>query len=258
MIEYKHIIPIVKAQTGQTSRIFGREVRVRTPEEQAYTAQQENQRDLNISKTYFSQVPTIQNLAQGVYYWLKGSEYSPFSRSIDPEEYRVHTGTAPTASKAAARKGIQYASKAAKRSGKRVAEQTSSAKKVADKTTQAARTATDKVNNFWGNRMNWWETSKNSTANKPARYLFNTGRVILGTNIVAPTVVRDIVPGIANNFLENWGFDVRVPTRSNQQQTTQQSDTTQSIQASQYSTLDSLEQAAQKTLQYLRRENGNN
>lgn len=55
---------------------------------------QENTRNRNISKSYFSQAPSIQNLAKGVYYWAK-SDPKLFGKNEDPH---VMTGVAPAIS----------------------------------------------------------------------------------------------------------------------------------------------------------------
>ena len=87
MIEYKRNIPI-KAQTGRVLRIM-------SFDEKADQAKKENERDLAISQLYFDQAPSIQNLARGIYHWARGSEWSPFSRSEDPDDYKYNMGTAP-------------------------------------------------------------------------------------------------------------------------------------------------------------------
>lgn len=218
MICQRKMIPT--AQTGRVLRIL-------SPNEKAAQAQKKNSADIDRSEYYFDQAPSIPNLTRGVFYWLRGSEWSPFSRSEDPESYQYIKGEAPvvgSVSKAVARRAVKMATNIAKRRyfdvGKRYAERAANIAKKSTKNTKEAVDATkkgaaDKINNFWGNRMNWWETSKNSTASKGTRGLFNAGRVILGTNIVAPTVVRDVFPGLVNNFTENWGINYKLPTRSN-------------------------------------------
>ena len=87
MIEYKRNIPI-KAQTGRVLRILN-------PNEKAAQAKKDNERDLAISQSYFDQAPSVQNIIRGVYHWARGSEWSPFSRSEDPDDYKYTAGTLP-------------------------------------------------------------------------------------------------------------------------------------------------------------------
>lgn len=219
MIRQRKIIPI--AQTGRVLRIL-------SPDEKASQAQKENSADIDRSKYYFDQAPSIPNLTRGVFYWLRGSEWSPFSRAEDPESYKYIKGEAPvvgSVSKDVARRAVRMATNIAKKRyfdvGKRYAERAANIAKKSSKTTKEVVDATkkgavSKIDNFWGNRMNLWETSKNSTASKGTRALFNAGRVVLGTNIVAPTLARDVFPGLVNNFTKNWGIDYKLPTRSGQ------------------------------------------
>lgn len=245
MIEYKHPTPIIRAQQGI---VLAKDI----PEIRAKKAQQENARHRAISEQYFNEAPSVQNIVQGVYHWIRGSEWSPFSKSEDPDDYKYITGTAPTVSKAAAKRAIKIATNAAKRRyfnvGKKFAER--QAKNVVGNTTkkgaETTRTESNKINTFWGNRMNWWETPKNSTASKPTRFFFNTGRVVLGAGTVAPFIVREATPTIINNSLENWGIDYRLPVRSDSTKTdtTKVNNQTPTQQPTQYKTLDSLENAA--------------
>lgn len=87
MIKNAHIIPI-KAEKGKV-------LRAQSAEEKAKEAKSKNDRDLAISQSYFDQAPSVQNIIQGIYHWLRGSQYSPFSRNEDVDSYRYSTGTAP-------------------------------------------------------------------------------------------------------------------------------------------------------------------
>ena len=78
----------IKAESGRTLRVYN-------PEEKANNAKKENERDLAISQSYFDQAPSVQNIIRGIYHWARGSEWSPFSRSEDPDDYRQNTGTIP-------------------------------------------------------------------------------------------------------------------------------------------------------------------
>lgn len=87
MIERTRIMPI-KAQDGRV-------LRVKSAKERAEEAKKQNDRDLAISRSYFDQDPSIQNIIRGIYHWARGSEYSPFSRSEEVDNYRYNTGVAP-------------------------------------------------------------------------------------------------------------------------------------------------------------------
>ena len=78
----------IKAESGRTLRVYN-------PEEKANNAKKENERDLAISQSYFDQAPSVQNIIRGIYHWARGSEWSPFSRSEDPDDYRYNAGTIP-------------------------------------------------------------------------------------------------------------------------------------------------------------------
>lgn len=249
MIEYKRNIPI-KAQTGRVLYI----------QDRAKKAQKENDRDMAIAQQYFDQAPSIQNLARGIYHWARGSEWSPFSRSEDPDDYKHNMGTAPVpgvGKKAAVGvaknikdRYVKLGKYLAERQARNAKNAVNTAKNTVDnatkKVTKTARTASNKINTFWGNRMNWWETSENSTASKPTRVLFNTGRVLLGTGVVAPFAVRKAGPTIINKGLENWGIDYQLPVMndSTEADTTNQSQIQQPTAQPQYKTLDSLRRAA--------------
>lgn len=78
----------IKAESGRTLRVYN-------PEEKANNAKKENERDLAISQSYFDQAPSVQNIIRGIYHWARGSEWSPFSRSEDPDDYKYNAGTIP-------------------------------------------------------------------------------------------------------------------------------------------------------------------
>lgn len=78
----------IKAEDGRTLRVYN-------PEEKANNAKKKNERDLAISQSYFDQAPSVQNIIRGIYHWARGSEWSPFSRSEDPDDYKYNAGTIP-------------------------------------------------------------------------------------------------------------------------------------------------------------------
>lgn len=78
----------IKAESGRTLRVYN-------PEEKANNAKKKNERDLAISQSYFDQAPSVQNIIRGIYHWARGSEWSPFSRSEDPDDYKYNAGTIP-------------------------------------------------------------------------------------------------------------------------------------------------------------------
>ena len=90
------------------------------------------------------------------------------------------------------------------------------------------------INQFWGNRLNWWETSKNSTATPFVRGLHN----FITRPIVAYEFVREGIPGgielakvlggLDNTFDPRplWGFPRLLPK-------IQSDSTTQDIQSNQ-------------------------
>lgn len=57
--------------------------------------------------------------------------------------------------------------------------------------TRKITNGTNSINQFWGNRLNWWETSKNSTATPFVRGLHN----FITRPIVAYEFVREGIPG---------------------------------------------------------------
>ena len=86
-IKYQRPLPI-KAQSG----------RVLDLTDQAQRAKQENARRRAMSKGYFDQAPSIQNLAKGIYYWAT-SEPMLFGEDETPN---VTKGVAPAVGTAAA------------------------------------------------------------------------------------------------------------------------------------------------------------
>lgn len=87
-LKYKTPIPI-KAQKG---------TKVKYVSPRAQRAMQSNARNKAISKQYFNQSPSIQNLAKGAYYWLKSQP-----SLLGEEERDVITGAAPVVGAAVGR-----------------------------------------------------------------------------------------------------------------------------------------------------------
>lgn len=131
MIQYKNLIPVMKAERGQELRyknlnsnrvhvdpsgylvdwdgnrytaaalpsqreeglvvIGRRRYPMFSPEWRAQRAADQNQADKEIARNYFDSAPTLPNVAKGAYHWVRGHV---LSRSEDPESYRYITGTA--------------------------------------------------------------------------------------------------------------------------------------------------------------------
>lgn len=74
-----------KKQLPTRKRIFT----VESAEDKAKKAKQENDRNRNIAYSYFSEVPSLPNLARGSFYWIKGNL---LGNSENVEDYKVIKG----------------------------------------------------------------------------------------------------------------------------------------------------------------------
>lgn len=82
-------------QEQQYNKIMsrGRMFTDKRAEQQATQAKWENDHNKSIAGYYFSDTPTLPNLAKGTYHWLMGNV---FGGSENPEYYRMNVGDAPS------------------------------------------------------------------------------------------------------------------------------------------------------------------